>query len=335
MVSEVDNELNSKEVCCPSFAVKGSKVDSKQGYFYRSFFVFLLGIGTGRDLVFKKIPILVDMSGCVLNDVTLNEEDLSYMFDEATTPVRACGDMAYQATHFNNMSNEPKERRETSSQVKRRRMLQFDSQLVDNSLCCDELPSAFLKSNERENSVEEVLPESSQWIPGFSEDVSASGYDGLDQSLEGWITECLNDDEMNFSPDDMHLPGASDIQIDISDFINLPPANDANAVQQQVTSTPPRNVVFKGRKSFIRTPTKLASSIAYPFAFIKPCGVHGDITLKDINQRIHTPPPKSKQDTEDPSMFPTSAFSGKPVVGKTKIRTEGGRGSITIMRTKG
>ncbi|KAK4844127.1 hypothetical protein QYF36_016816 [Acer negundo] len=300
----------------------------------RSFFVFLLGIGTGRDLVFKKIPILVDMSGCVLNEVILNEEDLSYMFDEATTPVRSCGDMAYQATHFNNMSKEPKEGRETSSQIKRRRMLQFDSQVVDNSLCCDELPSAFLKSNERESSVEEVLPESSQWIPGFS-DVSASGYDGLDQTLEGWITECLNDDEINFFPDDMNLSGASDIQIDISDFANLPPANDANVVQQQDTRTPSRNVVFKGRKSFIGTPTKLASSIAYPFAFIKPCGVHGDITLKDINQRIHTTPSKSKQDTEDPSMFPTSAFSGKPVVGKTKIRTEGGKGSITIMRTKG
>lgn len=87
----------------------------------------------------------------------------------------------------------------------------------------------------------------------------------------------------------------------------------------------------------MRTPTKLASSVAYPFAFIKPCGVHGDVTLKDINQRIRTPPPsKSRQSNEDPSVsYPTSAFSGKPVVGKTKIRTEGGKGSITIMRTKG
>ena len=92
-----------------------------------------------------------------------------------------------------------------------------------------------------------------------------------------------------------------------------------------------------GRKSFIRTPTKLASSVAYPFAFVKPSGAHGDVTLKEINQRIQTPPPsKSKQNNEDPSAAcPISAFSGKPVVGKTKIRTEGGKGSITIMRTKG
>jgi len=76
--------------------------------------------------------------------------------------------------------------------------------------------------------------------------------------------------------------------------------------------------------------------VAYPFAFIKPSGAHGDVTLKEINQRIRTPAPsKSKQSSDDPSAYPKSAFSGKPVVGKTKIRTEGGKGSITIMRTKG
>ena len=86
----------------------------------------------------------------------------------------------------------------------------------------------------------------------------------------------------------------------------------------------------------MRPPPKLASSVVYPFAFIKPCGVHGDVTLKDINQRLRDPPSKLKQNQEDPSVsYPTSAFSGKPVVGKTKIRTEGGKGSITIMRTKG
>ncbi|KAG7011330.1 Protein XRI1, partial [Cucurbita argyrosperma subsp. argyrosperma] len=120
------------------------------------------------------------------------------------------------------------------------------------------------------------------------------------------------------------------------EFCDVIPEFKSNAVQHHPTRTP-RNIIFKGRKSYIRTPTKLASSIAYPFAFIKPCGFHGDVTLKDINQRIRTPPPsKSKHHPEDPSLsYPTSAFSGKPVVGKTKIHTEGGKGSITIMRTKG
>lgn len=90
-----------------------------------------------------------------------------------------------------------------------------------------------------------------------------------------------------------------------------------------------------GRKSFARPVPKLPSSIIYPFAFIKPCGVHGDMTLKDINKKIQTPPAKPKEDKEEAPVIQTSAFSGKPVVGKTKIRTEGGKGSITIMRTRG
>ncbi|XVF32188.1 hypothetical protein REPUB_Repub17cG0060500 [Reevesia pubescens] len=276
-----------------------------------------------------------DASQGAWTQVTLNEEDLSYMFDE-TTPVKECGDLSYHVTHNDNISKEPEDKREISSQVKRRRMLQFDSHAVDSSLFCEEMPSAFLKSRERDDLFEEVLPDASQWVAGFSGDASASSYEGLDQSCEGWLAECFNDVEMLFSSDDMNLTGASDLQIDISELCNAQPESGGDTVQKQATRTP-RNVVFKGRKSFIRTPPKLASSVAYPFAFIKPCGLQGDVTLKDINQRIRTPPPsKSKQDNEDPSAaLPTSAFSGKPVVGKTKIRTEGGKGSITIMRTKG
>ncbi|XP_048232555.1 protein XRI1 isoform X2 [Ricinus communis] len=274
-----------------------------------------------------------DVSECLWNEVTLNEEDLSYMLDE-TTPVKACGDLAYHVNHSDNMHKEPEEHRETSSQLKRRRMLQFDTQAADSPLCHEEISSVFLQSNEREDSLEEVLPQASDWVPGFS-DVSASSYEALDHSSEGWLADCFNDTEMGLSPNDMNFPGACDVQIDISEFCNGPLGNEAHAVQKRITRTP-RNVIFKGKKSFIRTPTKLASSVVYPFAFIKPCGFHGDVTLKDINQKIRTPPPsKLKQNEEDPAAYPTSAFSGKPVVGKTKIRTEGGKGSITIMRTKG
>ncbi|XP_020539089.1 protein XRI1 isoform X2 [Jatropha curcas] len=268
-----------------------------------------------------------DVSQCIWNEVALNEEDLSYMLDE-TTPVKSCGDLAYHINHSDSMDKEPAEKRDSFSQLKRRRMLQFDTQPGDSPFCNEDISSVFLQSNEREDSLEEVLPQASEWLPGFS-DASASSYEVLDQSSEGWLAECLNDTEMHLSPNDMNFPGASDVQIDIS------VGNEASVIQKRVTRTP-RNVVFKGKKSFIRTPTKLASSVVYPFAFIKPCGFHGDVTLKDINQRIRTPPPsKSKQNDEDPTAYPTSAFSGKPVVGKTKIRTEGGKGSITIMRTKG
>lgn len=94
--------------------------------------------------------------------------------------------------------------------------------------------------------------------------------------------------------------------------------------------------MYSGRNSYMQPPKKGASSVVYPFGFIKPCSAQGDVTLKEINKKIHTPPPsKSKQSNQDPPSYPTSAFSGKPVVGKTKINIEGGRGSITIMRTKG
>ncbi|KAG4135401.1 hypothetical protein ERO13_D08G212628v2 [Gossypium hirsutum] len=267
----------------------------------------------------------------VWTPMTLNEEDLSYMFNE-TTPVKECGDLSYHYTCNDDISKETEDTRETSSGLKRRRVLQFDTFEVDSSLFCDEMPSTFLKSRERDELLAEVLPDASQRVAGFSEDASAFSYEGLDQLCEGWLAEYFNDAEMLLSSNDMNLNTSSDIQIDISEYFNAQPESGPDAVQKQATQTP-KNVVFKGRKSFICPPTKLPSSIAYPFAFIKPCGFHGDVTLKDINQRIQTPPPsKPKQSNED---LPTSAFSGKLVVGKTKIRTEGGKGSITIMRTKG
>lgn len=274
----------------------------------------------------------LDVAHPLWNEVSTNEEDLSYMFDEST-PIKACGDLAYHVADSEKMIKEPKECRETSSQVKRRRMLQFNTDM-DQPLCNKDMSSPFLRSKEVEEPVDETLSEVSQWTSEFTEDVSASGYEGLDQ--DSWLAQYFNDVEMNFSPDDINFSEpSSDLQMDMSEFCQPPPEYEANMVQECATRTP-RKIIFRGRKSFIRTPTNVASSIAYPFAFIKPCGVHGDVTLKDINQRILTPPPsKSKQIDEDPACYPTSAFSGKPVVGKTKIRTEGGKGSITIMRTKG
>ncbi|KAI4354355.1 hypothetical protein L6164_003225 [Bauhinia variegata] len=270
------------------------------------------------------------------NHVPQNEEDLSYMFDDDTTPVKACGDLAYHVNDSEYTQKEPEECRETSSQVKRRRMLQFhNSQELDLSLSDEVATSVYLKANEKEDSLEDIFPDMSQWMSGTSGNVSASGYEDLEQSSEGWFAECFNDTEMHFSPDDLNFSGAADVQIDVAEFSDIPPQSGAKVVQQNINRAT-RNIIFKGTKSFIRTPTKLASSVAYPFAFIKPSGAHGDVTLKEINQRISTPPPsKSKQNEDASASFPKSAFSGKPVVGKTKIRTEGGKGSITIMRTKG
>lgn len=40
--------------------------------------------------------ILADISECLWNGVPQNQEDLSYMLDDETTPVKACGDLAYE-----------------------------------------------------------------------------------------------------------------------------------------------------------------------------------------------------------------------------------------------
>ncbi|XP_073219869.1 protein XRI1-like isoform X2 [Cicer arietinum] len=233
--------------------------------------------------------------------------------------------------HIMSIMGELEECRE-NSQVKRRRMLHFNNQDRDHSLSNMETSSLCFK-NGKDDSIKDIFPEVSQWMSGAS-DYAVENVPDL-ESTEGWLTDYLNDAEMHFSPDDLNFSGADDVHIDVAELCNITPSHEQNVVTQHVTRTP-KNIVFKGKKSFIRTPTKLASTVAYPFAFIKPSGAHGDVTLKEINQRIRTPPPsKSKQISDDPSAYPKSAFSGKPVVGKTKIRTEGGKGSITIMRTKG
>ncbi|KAI9108108.1 hypothetical protein K1719_020981 [Acacia pycnantha] len=267
------------------------------------------------------------------NEVPQNEGDLSCMFDDETTPVKACGDLAYHVNNSDNLQNELEECRETSAQVKRRRMLQFSSEDGDIS----GMSSEDLKLNGKEDAMNDVFFEVSQLISETSGNASGSSCEDLEQSAEGWLAQCFNDAEMDFSHDDMmNFSGQDNAQIDVSELYDVSPAREQNVVQQRITRTP-KNIIFKGRKSFIRAPTKLASSVAYPFAFIKPSGAHGDVTLKEINQRIQTPPPSKpkKSIEEDPAAYPKSAFSGKPVVGKTKIRTEGGKGSITIMRTKG
>lgn len=268
-----------------------------------------------------------------MTEVILNQEDHSYMFDDESTPVKACSELGYHVTTDETIKKMEVQQSETRSAVKRRRMLHFEDQPMETSLFSSECFSSILKSSARDEAYDELLPEGSQLIQGFSEDASASSLEGLDLYAEEWYADCLNDPETQTLPDDLSF-GSPEVQIDVSEYLNVPPETETREVRRPVTRSSP-NVIFKGRKSFARPVPKLPSSIIYPFAFIKPCGVHGDMTLKDINKKIQTPPAKAKEDKEEPPVIQTSAFSGKPVVGKTKIRTEGGKGSITIMRTRG
>ncbi|XP_020091292.1 protein XRI1-like isoform X2 [Ananas comosus] len=269
--------------------------------------------GTEFDL--QRDP-LNDTSHCFWGEVNEDANDLFYMFNDQT-PIKDCTDFDYQVSDAGGgISNKELECGE-ASQFKRRRMLQFTAENNETMDC---------------SMMGEGLMQTVEWNSG---DKYALSCEGLDQSSEGWFAKCLNESEANCCSEEMNNSMAPIDQVDVSEFHKVSPEIEADGAQEN--SIPVRPRVFKGRKSFIEAPTKLTTSIAYPFALIKPCGVHGDVTLNDINQWIHNPPSskfKNKKDEESNS-YPTSAFSGKPVVVKTKIRTDGGKGSITIMRTRG
>ncbi|GAA0180494.1 hypothetical protein LIER_30116 [Lithospermum erythrorhizon] len=267
----------------------------------------------------------INMSKCILN-VGGENEGFHFGFDDETTPVKDCVDLA-----VNDINSYTKIKEgvmeESPSQVKRRRTLQFESEVLDAPFCNEVMPQEFLRSQDSD-SIEGAVSELSQWVSSFTENT----FEALDLSSEEWVAECFNDTEMYLNFDEIDTSGTSVCQVA---ELNIPSSNEANVVQDQPVRRR-QNVIFKGRKSFMQAPSKSTASVVYPFDFIKPCGIRGDITLKDINQKIHTPPTKSKSTDDDHSVhYPKSAFSGKPVVGKTKICTEGGKGSITIMRTKG
>lgn len=84
----------------------------------------------------------------------------------------------------------------------------------------------------------------------------------------------------------------------------------------------------------------MITRVVYPFALVKPGGVEGDITISDINERISMPPTRPvRHPVGDFACRPCvsaegTGLSGKAVVALTRIHTQG-RGTITIIRTKG
>ncbi|XP_004503100.1 uncharacterized protein [Cicer arietinum] len=80
--------------------------------------------------------------------------------------------------------------------------------------------------------------------------------------------------------------------------------------------------------------------IAYPFELVKPGGIEGETTLKDINEQMMMNPSKPIPHPVGNSMTNSCisnsgyGISGKQVAALTRIHTRG-RGSITIIRTKG
>ncbi|KAJ9152978.1 hypothetical protein P3X46_026475 [Hevea brasiliensis] len=85
---------------------------------------------------------------------------------------------------------------------------------------------------------------------------------------------------------------------------------------------------------------RVITRVLYPFALVKPGGVEGDMTISDINERILMPPTRPvRHPVGDFACRPCVSadgigLSGKAVVALTRIHTQG-RGTITIIRTKG
>ncbi|KAK2995187.1 hypothetical protein RJ640_005777 [Escallonia rubra] len=85
---------------------------------------------------------------------------------------------------------------------------------------------------------------------------------------------------------------------------------------------------------------KVVTRVVYPFALVKPGGTQGDVTINDINERILMAPTRPvRHPVGDfacrPLVSPDGpGLSGKAVVALTRIQTQG-RGTITIIRTKG
>ncbi|RRT43421.1 hypothetical protein B296_00022552 [Ensete ventricosum] len=98
----------------------------------------------------------------------------------------------------------------------------------------------------------------------------------------------------------------------------------------------------KGSKIFFMQckKSKAKTSVAYPFAVVKPGGAEGHVTLDDINARLLRRPRRPVRHpvgeyAYGPCVSPDGlGLSGKAVASLTRIQTRG-RGTITIIRTKG
>uniref|UniRef100_A0A0A9CGN5 Protein XRI1 n=1 Tax=Arundo donax TaxID=35708 RepID=A0A0A9CGN5_ARUDO len=261
--------------------------------------------------------LLADPSSSLWGESNKNVGDAWSMFDEQT-PIKHCAELEFQFCDIGDIIIKDFEEGKETLQAKRRRMLQFCPENVE--MDC--------------SMTEDGLSESPQMNMDFSGDKCLLNTDGTDELPEEWLVNCSQDGEPHCPPEEMNSPAAAMEQANISVH-----QNSVSCEQSIIIFNDPgqaRPTPLKAGKSVIRG-RKLRTSVAFPFELIKPCSFRGDITLNDINEKIHAPPPykiKHKND-EEPNSHQASAISGKPVVHKTKIHTEGGKGSITITRTRG
>ncbi|KAI4357374.1 hypothetical protein L6164_001326 [Bauhinia variegata] len=205
---------------------------------------------------------------------------------------------------------------EFTERSKRRRLLQYS--IEDQSKSCTELERSFWNFNpiwhEQENFY--CMNQLESILGGFSDDHISTTMSGISEEPH-ILAEAKTPEETISVTESPHSSSCSykDIQV------------TSKATEETTPESDKRN-------------KRVISRVVYPFALVKPGGREGDVTLNEINERILMPPTRPvKHPVGDfacrPCVSPDGpGLSGKAVVALTRIHTQG-RGTITIIRTKG
>ncbi|KAF3323682.1 protein XRI1-like isoform X1 [Carex littledalei] len=282
-----------------------------------------------------------DFANLLWDDLNRDENDILHLLGDQT-PMKECMNFENIPFDYGDYTNKglQEEIAEPPSMVKRRKMLQFTADSNGEDAEKNPITSSTLTSvsSTSSNGISESLRISTNSISNYSETANALPVVGLSHSSEWWNGNSTPEKLSYYSSDETscsknYVTSPFD-KINISGLGEVAADGESEVVEQTTKLSTLR--IFKGKKTVIKAPKKLTSSVAYPFTMIKPFGVQEGVTLDDINAKIHAPPViKKKLQHVGNFAYPISQFSGKPVVGKKKICTEGGKGSITILRTKG
>ncbi|KAF8668325.1 hypothetical protein HU200_052383 [Digitaria exilis] len=255
-----------------------------------------VGLESAALVLFVVLPI-----GAEAPEFTLDDDLLGFFGNQ--TPLRDCRDFFADIPDVSCKETlEPEESRE----AKRRRTLEYPSESSQSEAGTHET-SSFVASEATMNSL-------------------------LSTDAPYWQDNHLEHCEPDQMPCTQESVSYVDDQAGISGSSEIAPVTESLIMHEtrKLSTLKVSKGILGGNSSLVKGKQNITTTIACPFTFIKPSWDEGDVaTLQDINQRIRAPPKRP------PEILGTSPYSGKPVIGKTRIMTDGGKGSITILRTKG
>ncbi|XP_009415935.2 protein XRI1 isoform X2 [Musa acuminata AAA Group] len=170
----------------------------------------------------------------------------------------------------------------------------------------------------------EVLDQSSdEWLEYFNDsEISSSKNDHAKSIAQGNVSDFCNMEPDTTTNRMLEMPNAATPKISkgtescinsptkLTTFVAYPftlikPCQlqghlTLNDINQRIHAPPSsRSRDKKDDKPTFVYPTKLTTSVAYPFTLVRPCQVQGHLTLNDINQRIHAPSPSRSRNKKD------------------------------------